>query len=67
MRKFSERLKEIREEKRLSQSELARQTGISNASISRWENGIADIASDYLVILCKFFGVTADYMLGLEE
>ncbi len=67
MRIFAERLKELREDKKLSQNQLAKLTGFSNASISRWENGIADIASDYLIILCKFFGVSADYLLGLED
>lgn len=67
MRKFQKRIKELREDMGISQNELARRTGISNASISRWENGIADIASDYLVVLCKFFGVSADYLLGLED
>lgn len=66
-RKFQERLREIREEKGLSQNQLAKQTGFSSASISRWENGIQDIASDYLIVLCKFFGVSADYLLGLED
>ena len=67
MRKFQEKLKELREDMGISQNELSRRTGISNASISRWENGIADIASDYLIILCNFFGVPADYLLGLED
>ncbi len=42
-------------------------TGISNASISRWEHNKADILSDYVLVLCKFFGVSADYLLGLED
>ena len=67
MRKFSERLRELREERGLSQNQLAKQTGFSSTSVSRWENGEADIASDYLIILCKFFGVSADYLLGLED
>lgn len=41
--------------------------GVNYASYSRWENGIADIRSDQLLILAKYFGVSADYLLGLEE
>ena len=67
MNKFSERLKELRLEKGLSIRQLASATNISTASISRWENGIQDIASDYLIILCKFFNVSSDYLLGLED
>ena len=67
IRKFQNRLRELREEKGLSQNQLAKLTGFSNASISRWENGVQDIASDYLIVLCKYFGVSADYLLGLED
>jgi len=67
MRKFSERLKELRLEKGLSIRQLARLTNISAASISRWENGIQDIASDYIIVLCKFLGVTTDYFLGMTD
>ncbi len=67
MNKFSERLKELRNEKGLSIRQLAKATNISNASISRWENGIQDITSVYIIILCKFFGVTTDYFLGMTD
>ncbi len=67
MRKFGERLKELREERGLTQVQLSKLTGISNTSISRWEHGQADVFGDWLIILSKFFGVSADYLLGLED
>ena len=57
MRKFSERLKELRTEKGLSDAALGRQIQVSDATISRWENGQSDIKSDQLILLAKFFNV----------
>lgn len=67
MRKFSERLKELRTEKGLSDAALGRQIQVSDATISRWENRQSDIKSDQLILLAKFFNVTTDYLLGLEN
>ena len=67
MRKFAERLKELRSEKSLSIQALSKATDIGVASICRWENGQADIKSDQLITLSRFFDVTADYLLGLED
>lgn len=67
MRKFAERLKELRSEKSLSIQALSKATDIGVASICRWENGQADIKIDQLITLARFFDVTADYLLGLED
>ncbi len=67
IRILGERIKLLREERNLSQDKLAELTGISNASISRWENNLSDISGDNIIILCKFFGVTAGYLLGIED
>lgn len=67
MRKFAERLKELRSEKNLSIQALSKATDIGVSSICRWENGQADIKSDQLITLARFFDVTADYLLGLEN
>ena len=66
-RKFAEKLKEIREEKGLSVLELSKEVKISKSALYRWEKGEADVASDYLIVLAKYFGVTTDFLLGLED
>lgn len=66
-RKFAERLKELRMETGLSCLDLGKKIGVSNAAISRWENNKADITSDNLIVLAKFFSVSTDYLLGLED
>lgn len=67
MNKFAERLKELREEKNFSQSELARQLHISVACINRWENNLRIPNIESIIALCKFFSCTADYLIGLED
>ena len=67
MRKFAERLKELRTDKGLSIHALAKKVELGASTICRWENNGGDIKGDQLIILAKFFGVTTDYLLGLED
>lgn len=64
---FAERLKEIRTEKRLSQSELAAMIGVSQANIARWEREVQDASSRSVYELAQKLGVSADYLLGLKN
>lgn len=65
--KFPERLKELREDKNLSQLGLAKELNISDACINRWEKGIRTPNIDSIIILCYYFNCTADYIIGLED
>ncbi len=67
MRMFAERLKELRSEKNISIMALGKAIGVSDATICRWENGISDIKSDQLILLANFFGVSTDFILGLDD
>lgn len=57
------RLKELREQKGLTQTGLAQQIGCSQNLISRTELGSAAPAADILVACAHFFGVSIDYLL----
>lgn len=63
---FTERLTNLRKEKKLKQEELAKNIGITRQSISHYENGSADPPIKVIVEYAKFFGVSADYLLGLS-
>ena len=67
MNNFAERLKELREERNLSQNDLSKETKISVACISRWENNLRVPNIDSIIILCKFFECSADYLIGLID
>ena len=64
---FAIRLKEIRLEKELSQNQLAKLLCISKQNISDWENGKSETSFEMLVNIAKFFEVSTDYLLGLED
>lgn len=67
MKIFAERLKELRQEKGLSIKALAKEVNIGDSSLCRWENCQSDVKGCHLVILAKYFGVTIDYLMGLEN
>ncbi|MDR1094260.1 MAG: helix-turn-helix domain-containing protein [Clostridiales bacterium] len=67
MKIFGERLRDLRTEKGLSAMALAKQVGLSDAAIIRWENDTNDILGENLVKLAQYFGVSTDYLLGLEN
>ena len=67
MEKFAQRLKELRIDKGLSIQALSNEVKIGVASICRWENQQADVKGTQLVALAKFFDVTIDYLMGLED
>lgn len=61
------RLKELRKERGLSQSGLGDAIGVNWRTISSYELGKREPDIDTIVKFCKFFGVSADYFLGLDE
>ena len=64
---FSQRLRELRLDKKLSMKQLAKEINTTDAAISNWENGVNEPKISYVISISKFFGVTSDYLLGLED
>lgn len=64
---IAQRIKQLRLEKNLTQPELAKKINVSNGQISFWENSINEPKASYIIKLAKFFNVTTDYLLGLED
>lgn len=60
------RLKELRENKKLTQSQLGEQIGAKKSAISLWESGKRQPDQDTLIRLAALFGVSVDYLLGRE-
>ncbi|MBE7082232.1 MAG: helix-turn-helix transcriptional regulator [Clostridiales bacterium] len=59
-------IKELRKEKKLTQTELAKLLNTTQDTISLWELGKSLPSVIDLVNLCKIFNVSADYLLGLQ-
>lgn len=67
MNDFKTNLKNLRLEKKIGQVELAKQLGVSKGIISLWENGLREPSMTSLIALAKFFGVSIDFLVGLED
>lgn len=63
----AERIKELRQEKNLSQSVLAQKIGVSQKAIDYWERGTNEPKATYIVRLADFFDVSTDYLLRREN
>ena len=63
---FGEILKSLRKREGLTQSELGRHVGLSKAVVSKYETGIGYPNFETLICIAKYFGVTTDYLLGVE-
>ena len=67
MKLFAQRLRELRQDKHLSMKQLAKELNTTDAAISNWENEVNEPKISYLFAIAKFFNVSADYLLGLED
>ena len=63
----ADRIKSLREKQGKTQSELARQLGITRSSVNAWEMGISVPSTQYIVELAQIFHVSTDYLLGVNE
>ena len=65
--KFSERLKELRTDKGLSQKQLANKVNLSDVAICLWEQNKRVPNLDAVIALADFFDVSLDYIAGRED
>ena len=61
------KLKELRTNKGLSQTDVAKMLGMSQAGYSKYETGKNDIPMQILIKLMDFYNISADYMLGITK
>lgn len=64
---FGERIRNLREDKDLTQNELGEQVNMTQRKISYIKRGKYEPSIDDIVSLCKFFNVSSDYLLGINE
>lgn len=63
MRTFIEKLRGLREDNDLTQSQVAEVLGTSQTMYARYERGANEMPIRHLITLCKFYNVSADYLL----
>lgn len=63
---IGETIRELRKEKNISQTALAQAIGVSQKAVDYWERGVNEPKATYIAALARYFGVTSDYLLGIE-
>ena len=63
---LTERIKSLRTQAKLNQSDVAKMLGVTTSAYSMYERGEREIPNNYLVVLADKFNVTTDYLLGHE-
>ena len=64
---YAERMRNLRQDNDLSQKKVADMLGVAQTTYSQYELEKRPMPINYLVALCKFYNVSADYMLGLSN
>ena len=64
---LNEKIKKLRLSYNLCQEVLAKTLGVCKQCVSNWENDNVLPSIDMLIKLSRFFNVSADYLLGLDE
>ena len=62
-----QKLRGLREDNDLTQAQIAELLGTSQTMYARYERGANEMPIRHLVTLCKFYNVSADYLLGLTD
>ena len=64
---YQERIRGLREDNDLTQQQIADFLGIARNSYTQYETNTNHIPIDYLIALCKYYNVSADYILGFTN
>ena len=67
MKTYVDRIRELREDRDKTQSEIARYLGTTQQVYSRYEKGENEMPVRHIVALCRYYKVSADYILGLSN
>ena len=64
---IGQRIRDLRKQRKMSQTELANILHVSQQTVTAWETGKAEPSSSAVANLADYFGVTTDYLLGRPE
>jgi transcriptional regulator with XRE-family HTH domain len=67
MEKIGDIIKELRTESKISQSAFAKAIGVGQATVCEWEKGVYEPTASAIRAIAKFFNVSADYLLQIEN
>lgn len=61
------RIRDLREDRDLTQADIAKALKTYTTTYRRWETGEREIPTHIVVKLCEFYGVSPEYMLGFTN
>ena len=64
---IGQRIRDLRKQRKMSQTELANILHVSQQTVTAWETGKAEPSSSAVANLADYFNVTTDYLLGRPE
>ena len=64
---YIRRIRDLREDHDKTQQEIADILGTSQTMYARYERGANELPLRHLIVLCKYYNVSADYILGLKD
>lgn len=64
---YLKRIHDFREGHNLTQAHMAQLLGVAQNTYSQYERGERPLPLDYFIYLCKYFKVSADYLLGFTD
>lgn len=64
---YVKRIRDLREDNDKTQQQIAEVLGTSQTMYARYERGANEMPIRHLIKLCEFYGVTSDYVLGLDK
>lgn len=67
MEAYIKRLRDLREDNDLTQTQVAEVLGTSQTMYARYERGANEIPVRHIIRLCKLYNVTSDYLLCLDD
>ncbi len=65
MKHYNDRIRDLREARRLTQRQIADVLGIRQQVYSKYELGVRSLPIEHLMKLCRFYEASADWILGL--
>jgi len=67
MTTYIKRLRDLREDHDKTQQDIADVLGTSQTMVARYERGANELPVRHLIVLCRYYKVSADYILGLSD
>lgn len=64
---YAQRIREIRQKNKMTQSEFAKTIGTTKNQLSKYELNLQEVPTKIIIAICEKYNITADWLLGIRE